>query len=140
MKINTTCSICGKPLSDPISVKIGIGPVCRVHRKTNEMNEKTSNLFSDRSTFAYGFFNNKNILWIEDLGGFKSVTNDIENIMKDIKSEGHDIKNKHIMYKDSYGIWDGIKIENRIVSFFSINETDIYKAADKLIDSKPHAV
>ncbi|MEX3556325.1 MAG: DUF6011 domain-containing protein [Burkholderia gladioli] len=30
------CGVCGKPLTDPVSVHLGIGPVCRITLKFNE--------------------------------------------------------------------------------------------------------
>jgi hypothetical protein len=124
----------------------GIGPICRVSKKVEDYEEKTQNLFANRAEYDYGF--DGRILWIEDLGGLKSVTNDIENILADIAIlHGVSmIKGKHIMYKDSMGIWDGINAEvteierfgtasisvNRI-SFFPITEIDKRKAKQKLL-------
>lgn len=134
----STCSCCGKPLTDPISVEIGIGPVCRVQKKMEDMNEKTGNLFSNRSDYDYWF--DGNVLAIEDLGGYKSVTNDIENVIHDItRNEVMDIMEFRIMYKDSMGIWDGISLQishgSLKVNFFSLNERLYQKAKEKLLSN-----
>ena len=48
------CSVCGKPLSDPESVKAGIGPLCRAKGWTKEMwQAKMAELKSD--TVPEGF-------------------------------------------------------------------------------------
>lgn len=135
---SVTCSICGKPLTDSISISFKIGPICRVKKKAQDMN--TTNLFSSRAEYDYAI--EGNILWIEDLNGMKSVTNDIENVLVDI-AKNEDIVNKKIMYKDSEGIWDGIKAnithaENGSVlvnklEFFPLTETDFNRAKEKLL-------
>lgn len=47
----SNCCCCGKPLSDPISVSLGIGPVCRVNQKQKMLEEKTGNIFANRADF-----------------------------------------------------------------------------------------
>ena len=81
-----------------------------------------------RSEYEYGI--DGNILYITDLNGMKSVTNDIENVLADITPEVY--QGKLIMYKDSQGIWDGIRYENNHIEFFSINETNFQNAKIKL--------
>lgn len=139
-----TCNCCGKPLSDPVSVNLGIGPVCRVTKKTGEMEEKTSNLWANRSQYSWNITLDGKILYITDDGGLKSVTNDIENVLNDIKEKvpAKDFSNLRIMYKDSMGIWDGVGVslesDNTIksVSFFSLNETGFQNAREKLMKHK----
>ena len=55
------------------------------------------------------------VLVIEDLNlGRMSVTNNIENILEEISIELNDgfTQNTKIIYRDSDGMWDGIKIES----------------------------
>ena len=125
-----TCKICGKSLTDPISVLLEIGPICRMKGKEKEYSMKNGNLFSNRSEFTYAV--SGNILWIKDLGGMKSVTNDIENVIADIIKELA-IEGKKIIYRDSMGIWDEVRclVESgkvKRVSFHSIGEKDMQKA------------
>lgn len=129
-----TCNCCGKPLSDRVSVSLGIGPVCRVKKKETEMGERTENMFASRADYDYDLAGD--VLWIIDRGGLKSVTNDIENVLKDIEAvigpEG--MKRKKIMYRDSMEIWDGVRVsENGCVSFFPLTERDAMKAREKLL-------
>lgn len=129
-KTSTTCSCCGKPLTDPISVETGMGPVCRITQKQKELSEKTGNLFTNRSEYDYTL--RGGILAIEDRGGMKSVTNDIENVLEDIRRAENVSFSRHlIIYKDSMGIWDGIRLVSGRVVFYSINERDFYAARAK---------
>jgi hypothetical protein len=146
---STTCKVCGKPLTDPISISLGVGPVCRISDKLAVMKDQTGNLFESVAKYDYGFDNR--ILWIEDLGGMKSVTNDMENVLNTIASNhGIDsLTDYKIMYKDSQGIWDGVSLEEKPhtlfgrqvkeiinLSFFPITEREFTKAKEKLISMK----
>lgn len=135
------CYCCGKALTDPISADLGIGPVCRVKNKEAEHGEKTINMFANRADYDWGI--RGEVLYITDKGGLKSVTNDIENVLGDISEfmEFGDMKKMKIMYRDSAGIWDGIRpvfngtrVQN--VSFFPLTERDFNKAFEKLITLK----
>lgn len=129
-----TCNCCGKPLSDPVSVDVGMGPICRVKKKVGEMNERSGNMFAPRADYDYDLAGD--VLWIIDRGGFKSVTNDIENVLKDIEAVigPENLKRKKIMYRDSMEIWDGVRVsENGVVSFFPLTERDAMKAREKLL-------
>ncbi|GAB2571995.1 DUF6011 domain-containing protein [Spirosoma areae] len=143
-KSDSRCRICGKLLTDPVSVERGIGPECAGKYKRSEHADKTGNLFAHRAEYSWGV--DGHILWIQDEEGAKSVTNDIEFVMGDIfDAIGQQLFNKLIMYRDSMHIWDGVRLANRdcyvgitagnerssrvdIDDFFSIHETD-YKAA-----------
>lgn len=141
MKASATCSKCGKSLSDPISISFRLGPVCRLNKKLENMNN--GNLFASRAEYEYDI--EGSILWIADKGGMKLVTNDIENILADIAKD-QDISRKKIMYKDSDGIWDEIratiatkKVEGKDVvsisnlEFLPITEKEFSKAKEKLL-------
>ena len=87
----------------------------------------------------YQFKITDDILHIEDLNyGGKSVTNNIENVINEIKEMiGDKIKKCHIIYKDSEGIWDGIKplwgINKCVeVDFYHIGETEFELALEKI--------
>lgn len=147
------CRICGRPLTDPVSVELSIGPICRITGKLESMNEKTGNMFANRSEFDYGHDVQSDCIWIIDKGGMRTVTNDIENVLKDIATNlGEDAfrTTKKIMYKDAFEIWDGIDAEFefhsapsghreariRKIEFFPLTEKDFDKAKEKLILSK----
>lgn len=101
-----TCNICGKPLSNPIS--------------------------TPRASYDWGI--TQGVVWIEDLDQGKSVTNDIENVIADIKEH---ILGKPVIYKDSLGVWDGISISNnKFTGFYSINERGLQSAILKVKSMK----
>lgn len=142
----STCSVCGKPLSDPVSVEVGMGPVCRVNKKLQDRGNKTGNIFSNRAEYEWDIILGENgkpdVIWIKDSGGLKSVTNDIENILEDISKElavPGSILAAKIMYQDSMAIWDGIKILFHSpfkVEFFPLTEKEFSKAKKKLLSSR----
>jgi len=126
----TSCRICGRELTDPVSVYAGIGPVCRLKGKEIEYKMKDGNLFSNRAKYDFGIIGN--VIWIKDLGGFKSVTNDIEEVLSEILKEVA-LEGMKIMYRDSMNIWDEVRpqiVGKRVtsVSFHSIGEKEMSKA------------
>ena len=107
------------------------------------MADKNGNLFNAE----YNWGTKDNILYIEDLNAPRSVTHDIQNVLADIAMRLPDEKLSElkIMYKDSFGVWDGVsasitkdnssgkaKIAITGLNFFSINENDFNKAIEKL--------
>ncbi len=135
-----TCKECGKTLTDSISIQIGIGPICRVKLKQKSINEKTLDMFSNQSSYDHGTEDNLKVLYIIDMGKqeYKSVTNNAENVLNEIMElDGINVADYKVMYKDSDGIWDGIKptvINSRVtsVNFFPIGEREYSKAIKKL--------
>ncbi len=128
------CSICGKRLSNPVSMEHGIGPVCRIKQKNlKSKNDAQLNIFANRSNYTYSI--EGSIIMIQDLGGYKSVTNDMWSVLYDIRiDENIDPQDYLIMYKDSRGIWDGVEYnDGPSPSFFSLNETICSKAKNKLL-------
>jgi hypothetical protein len=82
----------------------------------------------------------EDFLFIEDLGESDriSVTNDMESVLKKIKEEiGDEINSLKCIYKDSQGVWDGVKFEFNsqeeviISGFLILDETDLEKAVVK---------
>ncbi len=60
---------------------------------------------------SYDNWQDINIICIQDLGASKSVTNDIENIICDLRQFHHsDINDRPVMYCDSMGFWDEVVI------------------------------
>src|SRR5215831_6593545 len=75
------------------------------------------------------------VIAITDLDlGKKSVTNDIENVLRKIEywHQGS-IATFRIMYRDSLGVWDGVHWDGQRASFFAIQETDEVLARKKLL-------
>ena len=74
------------------------------------------------------------VIAIVDLDqGSKSVTNDMENVLDDIKAEIGDLSGYSVIYRDSMGRWDGVRLAGRSVSFYSLNETEPERAASRLL-------
>ncbi len=65
--------------------------------------------------------------------GSKSVTNDIENVLDDIRAKIGDLAGYSVIYRDSMGRWDGVRLERGVVEFYSLNETDPERAAARLL-------
>lgn len=123
------CSVCGATLTDPVSVKLGIGPVCRVKDKQLEANQ--GNLFAMRSKYSIASVGN--VLIIYDRLGIKTVTNDIDNVLSEVKESYGNLDAYKIMYRDSQGVFDGVVTRaSKFTSFFSIGETDERAALAKL--------
>lgn len=75
-----------------------------------------------------------NVITIVDLDqGSKSVTNDMDNVLDDIRSELGDLAGYAVIYRDSMGRWDGVRLVGRSVEFYSLNETDPERAASRLL-------
>jgi hypothetical protein len=92
---------------------------------------------SRRPRAAYDWDIDKDVLWIEDLGGAKSVTNDMGNILQDLIRAGVNLPKYRIMYKDSDGTWDGVRIQvaNPVFFvFFMLNEKNYELAKSKLLN------
>src|SRR5262245_20065017 len=74
------------------------------------------------------------VIAITDLDlGNKSVTNDIENVLRKIEywHQGP-IKGYRIMYRDSERIWDGVHWDGNEATFLYLGETDEERARAKL--------
>ena len=65
--------------------------------------------------------------------GCKSVTNDMENVLRRIEHYHQgSIARFSIIYRDSRGIWDQVDWDGEQVSFLPLGETDEKRARDKL--------
>lgn len=128
----TECSICGKPLSDPVSMEIGMGPVCRIMSKQLTLANKTLNMFQTKSKFNWG--TKDDVLWIVDLDEGLSVTNDMGNVLSSIQEELGDLSNHKIIYQDSMGIWDQVILNGstKNVSFKALTEKTLEGAISKV--------
>ena len=129
-----TCKRCKKVLTHADSIRLGIGSHCRIIIKNEQAQKRHNGIEAD---FDYKIDND--VIVIRDCClGSCSVTNDINNVLSKINSEmtGDRAKNisyYKILYKDSTGIYDGIKHSNGLfISFFSINEILEYKAISKI--------
>lgn len=61
----------------------------------------------------YTYFYYHDILVINDQLGNRSVTNDMENILRTIHlNDAKDLTGYKIIYSDTYGVYDGVKAKN----------------------------
>lgn len=69
--------------------------------------------------------------------GSKSLTNDMENVLDEIQAELGSLAGYSVIYRDSMGRWDGVRLERGLVEFYSLNETDPERAAARLLHILP---
>ena len=75
-----------------------------------------------------------NIIAIIDLDlGNRSVTNDMELVLNEIRAELGDLAGYSVIYQDSTGRWDGVRLVNDIVYFYGLGEADKQEAMDRLL-------
>ena len=106
--MNTNCCTrCHRMLKDPVSVELGMGPVCRAKASGVSHVQRVPDLLGRRAHYDVVKVTPE-IVWIRDRveDGVISVTNDAENVIKELH-------NKHpgarIIYRDSDGAWDELK-------------------------------
>ncbi len=93
----------------------------------------TNRFSSPRADYTYTI--EGNIIAIVDLDqGSKSVTNDMENVLADIQAELGDLAGYMVIYRDSLGCWDGVRLVGQwSVEFYSLNEIDQHHATARLL-------
>lgn len=126
------CCVCGKPLTDPVSVHLGIGPVCRINLKFNEAKNMTRNLFSSTADYTYELHGS--VVCIIDHDNGMSVTNDIERVLADIQGEGVPLGAHRVIYRDTMGVWDEVVLndDGTFKAFKSVNEQQLSAALAKV--------
>ena len=86
----------------------------------------------------YSYVINGGILCITDHDGPKSVTNNAENVLEEIKAElnankaltGNTLMPEIIIYCDTTGNWDGMEYDGRDVQFYFLDSTDLTEAIE----------
>lgn len=72
---------------------------------------------------------------VEDMDRGRSVTNDAENVIADLREQGMDLS-LPVIYRDTTGRWDGLKVhDGRFAGFYPLNSpgsTDYAEARAKL--------
>lgn len=82
----------------------------------------------------YSYSVEGSVIAIVDLDqGSKSVTNDMENVLEDIRAELGDLSGYAVIYRDSMGRWDGVRLVGRLVEFYALGESDQQRAASRLL-------
>ncbi|KAB7726687.1 hypothetical protein F5984_23965 [Rudanella paleaurantiibacter] len=67
-----------------------------------------------------------------DLGN-RSVTNDMELVLNEIRAELGDLAGYSVIYRDSMGRWDGVRLVNGVVCFYGLGEADKESALNRLL-------
>jgi hypothetical protein len=109
----SNCEVCGRPLSNFVSVKLGIGPICR------EQGTVQTNLpFEDHAAYEV-ITANAQFIYLEDTGHnqFKTVTNDAAYVLAEL-NEAYGPGSRRIFYKDSSGEIDEIIHKNGVFTGF----------------------
>lgn len=74
------------------------------------------------------------VIAIVDLDqGSKSVTNDMEDVLNDIRVEIGDLSGYSVIYRDSEGQWDGVREERGAYHIYPLGEHDPERAAARLL-------
>lgn len=75
-----------------------------------------------------------NVIAIVDLDlGNRSVTNDIENVLEEIRTELGNLAGYAVIYRDSMGRWDGVRLVNHTVYFYALGEANQQLAMSRLL-------
>jgi hypothetical protein len=108
------CRICGRHLRNPLSVRIGIGPICRERdNKQGEfdfMHAKTQLLKDERGKYIF----------VRDIGhnSGRSITNDAEYVVEQLYLEYDITDETRIFYEDSEGRIDELLHTGKIFRGF----------------------
>lgn len=80
------------------------------------------------------------VIAVQDLNqGGMSVTNDIENVITDLKRRGIDFSDKLFVYRDSEGFWDGVLVKDgKFGGFVIIGASSRDEAASIMRHTKEH--
>ncbi|CCH03546.1 hypothetical protein FAES_pFAES01052 (plasmid) [Fibrella aestuarina BUZ 2] len=85
-----------------------------------------------RADYTYSIEGNIIVIVDLDLGN-RSVTNDIENVLADIRTDLGSLAGYSVIYRDSMGHWDAVSLVNDVVYFYPLNATEREKALSRFI-------
>ena len=131
------CQICGRQLTNSVSVALHIGPVCRGgYQAINLYNPENPQMdaFKTRASWTYEHIEDHNIIAITDqfdpLHPSMSVTNDAEAVIEAL-AHMEDLSNTRVIYCDTDGRWDELRVEDghRFVGYRPIG---VHQLADAL--------
>ncbi len=109
----THCTVCSRPLSDHVSMSVGMGPICR-----QNAGPPIEDLFNSRSDFEATVEGDIVLVVDLDLGG-KSVTNDAVLVIQDLIVRGILADYRRVIYRDSMGLWSEILHRDGAFSTFA---------------------
>ncbi|WP_411901389.1 DUF6011 domain-containing protein [Methylorubrum thiocyanatum] len=111
--LDTHCKVCGRPLSDELSMRVGMGPTCRTNA-----GPRTPDLFTSRADYSVETDGDVLILVDLDRGG-RSLTNDADNVILDLAARGFLRDGMRVIYRDSSGEWDELRHRGGLFSTIS---------------------
>jgi len=130
---NDACRICGKPLKDPMSVELGMGPVCRVASKLKDVQGRQQDLFGNGRA-SYTWETRGDVICITDHDRGRSVTNDADRVIEDLVECLGSLAGKRVIYRDTMGVWDELVVSgDRFEGFRAVAECDLDAALRKLV-------
>jgi hypothetical protein len=102
---SNTCRICGRPLTDYTSVRLGIGPVCRTAYYGYQ-----EDLFMEIHAIFDIIKESQDFVFIKDIGhkNHIAITNDAQFVLSKLAAE-YDINRRRVFYMDSDGQIDEIE-------------------------------
>ncbi|WP_010682182.1 DUF6011 domain-containing protein [Methylobacterium mesophilicum] len=109
----THCSCCGRRLTDHISVRHGIGPICRANGAA-----RPRDLFTTRSDYTVEDLLDVVLVVDLDRGG-RSVSNDASGVIDDLRKAGLIRPGVPVVYRDSSGTWDQLRVKDGKFAGFS---------------------
>jgi hypothetical protein len=126
----TKCKFCHKKLTDAFSVKLGIGPVCRLNLKIAEITRR--DLFTlPRACYDYEIVDR--VVCIVDNDRGRSVTNDAAAVIGDLIADDINLTMCPVIYRDTMGVWDRlVVIGGQFAGFSPIGTTTRDEAIKKL--------
>jgi hypothetical protein len=93
-------------LKDPVSVALGMGPICRAKAGGVSHVQRVPDLLGRRAQYDVAKVTPE-IVWISDRNdGAISVTNDAENVVMELHNK---YPGARVIYRDSDGNWDELK-------------------------------
>jgi hypothetical protein len=100
------CRICGRHLTNPLSIKLGIGPICRGGEYSEQGVLDFMHAQVELVTHKKGQY-----IFVRDIGHMtgRSVTNDAEYIVGQLYLDFGLADNERIFYEDSEGEIDELK-------------------------------
>lgn len=116
---STHCACCGRALKDVVSVKLGVGPICR---SNGAAAGPERDLFTTRSDYEVEI--EGDVLLVTDLdNGGRSVTNDAPGVIGDLVRAGLLRPGMRVIYRDSRCIWDEMIVRDlRFAGFAPVNK------------------
>lgn len=117
----THCACCGRALKDVVSVKLGVGPICRANGAAAGPER---DLFTVRSDYEVEIEGDVILVTDLDRGG-RSVTNDAPWVISDLARAGLRRPGMRVIYRDSRAVWDELVVRDlRFAGFAPVNVRD----------------